>query len=838
MGGFKFTSEEVPKVKSLVAAPDYLSQPNQEKVRRLWMASKSYQKLTPDQQVDFVRQLDQRLRSRQPKAEPAPVPQGFDLKTAQAKADAEFKAAHTNDAAPPPQPTSEGWMASAMSGLSGLFLTAGEPPPVPKPPTINKESLDAEGKQVDVLQSQVKKLGQDLDSDKEKLTPQNAELKKSWDSISKESKEIDEEVQKANDIDEWLGRQSATITAHHNAGTETKEEIDQYNDAVLQHRDAVDSLHERIDSFKQRNAARNESIAKLKGVDEDFKKKIAAFNDVVTKYYVTVSGYNEKAKVLRGVPGQAAPLGVPSAEGFSGVGMGAEVPTLEPLSKEVHERMYSLLKPEEIDKIEKALRIDPDTAEAMKEQFPTAEPHIIPGDPFGSLVGESTAVENFGGPEVFARAAIESLSQWYSPAMLATQGLGHLSAEATREVGEMGENVAPTAKKAYAAWKAAEKAGSEADKIRLSNEGNRLIEEAYRLGRGYENARKFAAAVRTANAAVGAGFTVDQAANAVRLYHEGKYGEALSALGSAVAIGFLTALGAYGIPKMMERKFGPMTAPPRVEYTPPRKGLAGEVPVEAPKPSEGGTKPPPTPSAQPQTPSTPSPEPKKPTPAPSVAPAPEIAKEPYEMPFDEFLAHQVKIAGYQAPPVEWGDLSAQRAQHQEAIKEALDNGESIPAKVLQEYPGIGKETETMRDYPKAVKLAQKTDGKITVTGIQRSLGVSYEQAQRLMGRLREEGHLVSAATPPPEPKSEGPGPVADEISHLEGQIMKDPRYPRGTILSIQHQATMGHLSDEQYLEELKKFIAAEPHLCHRSRVQDCANHPKRPRRQRLRRTFR
>ena len=94
MGGFKFTSEEVPKVKSLVAAPDYLSQPNQEKVRRLWMASNSYQKLTPDQQVDFVRQLDQRLRSRQPKAEPAPVPQGFDLKAAQARADAEFKAAH------------------------------------------------------------------------------------------------------------------------------------------------------------------------------------------------------------------------------------------------------------------------------------------------------------------------------------------------------------------------------------------------------------------------------------------------------------------------------------------------------------------------------------------------------------------------------------------------------------------------------------------------------------------------------------------------------------------------------------------------------------------------
>ena len=174
----------------------------------------------------------------------------------------------------------------------------------------------------------------------------------------------------------------------------------------------------------------------------------------------------------------------------------------------------------------------------------------------------------------------------------------------------------------------------------------------------------------------------------------------------------------------------------------------------------------------------------------------------------EFLADQVQMAGYQAPPKEWGDLAAQRAQHQEAVKEAIENGEEVPSAVLAEYPGIADEVAADKAYPKAVKLAKKTDGKVTVSGIQRSLEVNYEQAQRIMGRLREDGHLTSAATPPPEPTSEGPGPVADEISHLEGQIMKDPRYPRGTILSIQHQATMGHLSDEQYLEELKKFIAA------------------------------
>ena len=779
MGGFKFTSEEVPKVKSLVEAPDYLSQANETKRQRLSTASPSYNKLSRADQVSFIIQLDERLRTRKPKpaaAVPPPAPSTsltgqklYDATTA--KADAESKAFHQAQATPPPAPTSERWISSAASAVRGLMPTPG-PPPVPKPPTISKESLDAEAKQIDPLEAQVKQLGQEIDSDKTKLSPENDKLKKSWDFISKESKEIDEEHQKVKDVEGWLQTHDAVINAHQQAGTATQEEIDQYNVAVQEHKAAVDSLNERIDAFRQKNSARNESILKLKGVDEALKQKVNTFNDTLAKYYLAVAAYNEKAKTLRGGGGEP-PVEPYAAEKAYQFGAGGEFAAMAPagaaLVEQVKKRWGSILTPDEIEAVEKGLAIDPQRVEEIaqeREKEPDKEIPMMGFGEGGMAGGYSTGKERAEaerGLGTVARASIESLSQWYSPSMLLLQAFGRVGGKGEEAYARLLGNYQVEGMKAITVLKEArklEKAGDVEGAKVLWDQFDKILADAPAQAKVLKQFGKLVQTIRAVNVATAGYFSVDYAARGIKDLREHNYTDA-----AADAAGFLGSLAfaGTGLTQMIKTHQLHIGEGPALEPKGTPKLITGKVgaerppiyisPTEAPKPAERGTKPPPTPSAQPQTPAKPSPRPILKPPAPVAEPAAETGKEPFEMTWPEYLKHRLAVEGYQAIPREWGDGSSQRAQYQEAVEQAIVEGEDVPKNVLAQYPGIEDKAVGRKEYAEAVILAKDSGGKITVSGIQRKLKTSYEYAQRLMGRLREDGHLTSAATPPPEPSA-------------------------------------------------------------------------------------
>jgi len=267
-------------------------------------------------------------------------------------------------------------------------------------------------------------------------------------------------------------------------------------------------------------------------------------------------------------------------------------------------------------------------------------------------------------PETLARAAMDTLNQWYSPAMLALVGFGKAGAlpetafVKTRGVaGEAMREAIKQLRRAEGLYRAGDRTGAEAA-LKAYEDIRRAAPE---IAKDLEKLRQFVAWVRAINVAMGTGFTASFGAQAVKDIHEGKYTEAAADLLGAVGSAIFAGVGAGRLWMDRGMKFKPPdmpeVAPVRPEMPAPGAAARPEPPAAPPAGLPGAPQPAPAPVARPEA-ERPSPVTPTPTPIEAVVPA--------------GRPHLDNAAGSPEPGVKWSDYLVKSADLVDS-KEGVDH---------------------------------------------------------------------------------------------------------------------------------------------------------------------